>query len=86
MLSNHERATLHSIQDQLADDPEFEQFFRARVAAPPWTWRRAANITAGVVALLGGFMMLIGAFGAAASLIAAAIALGLISRIGNRNS
>lgn len=83
MLSSHERATLNSIQGQLTDDPEFEQFFRARVAAPPRTWSRSANITAGVVAPLGGFMMVIGSFGAAASLIAAAIALVLISRIGN---
>ncbi|MEV4143448.1 DUF3040 domain-containing protein [Amycolatopsis sp. NPDC049691] len=85
MLSNRERATLRDIQDQLADDPDFEQFFRARVAAPPRPWQRVAcDITAGASGLLGCFLMLIGSFGAAASLFAVAIALGLAGRLGNR--
>lgn len=84
MLSNRERATLRDLQDHLADDPDFEQFFRARVATPPRTWHRVAcNITTSVSALLGSFMMLIGSFGAAASLFTVAIALGLISHLVN---
>jgi hypothetical protein len=84
MLSNRERATLRDIQDHLADDPDFEQFFRARVAAPPRTWHRVAcNITTSVLALLGSFMMLIGSFGAAAPLFTVAIALGLINHLVN---
>lgn len=82
MLSDYERATLHEIQDHLSDDPDFERFFRSRVAARPHSWRRTVYASAmGVAALLAGFMILMGLFAVAALFIVAMVVVGLTHRI-----
>ena len=78
MLSDHERATLHEIQENLSDDPDFERFFRNRVAARSRRRRRMVHASAmSVAALLVGLMILTGLFAVAALSIAAMVTVGL---------